>query len=58
MEFWTGIAFGVFATFAIAGLALSSADDRMCSGKQVVMEKADTIRTFSCTVELKAKEKK
>lgn len=58
MEFWTGIAFGVFATFVIVGLALSNADDRMCSGKQVVVEKADTIRTFSCTVELKRKDEK
>lgn len=38
------------------GIALSIQDtsqDKMCRGEHKVVETTDTIRTFSCTVELK-----
>ena len=33
-------------------------EDHLCSGKPITVEKTDTIRTFSCTVELKRKDEK
>ena len=58
MGFWLGLFIGCFG--AIFGNALFSINykDKMCSGVPVVIETADTIRTFSCTVELKSKENK
>lgn len=57
-EFLIGGVVGVFVAFVFAGLGLSKVDNKMCAGNPVVIEKEDTIRTFSCTVELKHKEKK
>ena len=49
---------GCFVALVFAGFSLSKADNDMCAGNPVVVQKEDTVRTFSCTVELKAKEKK
>ena len=57
-EFLIGAAIGCSLALVFAGFSLSRADNIMCAGNAVVVEKEDTIRTFSCTVELKAKEKK
>ena len=58
MDFWLGLFIGCFG--AIFGNTLISIQykDVMCSGVPVVVKTADTIRTFSCTVELKSKENK
>lgn len=58
MEFLFGVVSGAFMAFAVIGLAASNSDDKMCSGKVVVIERADTVRTFSCHVELKRKDEK
>ena len=55
MGFWTGIFIGCFGAMIGAKLALESNRDEMCSGAPIVVETADTIRTFSCIVELKEK---
>lgn len=58
MGFWLGVFVGCFG--AIFGNMLMSLQykDEMCSGVPVIVEKSDSIRTFSCTVELKSKENK
>ena len=43
-------------TGAVISAAVGEVEDNvMCSGVPVVVKTADTIRTFSCTVELKGK---
>ena len=49
---------GIIWGILISEFSLSYQEDGMCSGVPVVVKTADTIRTFSCTVELKAKENK
>lgn len=49
------IALGIGVLIGL-GIALSIQDtsqDKMCRGEHKVVETTDTIRTFSCTVELK-----
>ena len=58
MGYWTGVFLGCFGAMIGAKLASESNRDEMCSGAPIVVEEADTIRTFSCTVELKSKENK
>ena len=58
MSFWTGVFLGCFGVIIGSKLVLVQNRNEMCSGSPIVVEEADTIRTFSCTVELKAKEKK
>ena len=57
MGYWAGVFLGCFGALIGSKLALESNRDEMCSGVPVVVEEVDTIRTFSCTVELKSKEK-
>jgi len=57
-EFLIGGVVGCFVSFCFAGFGLSKANNEMCAGNPVVVQKEDTVRTYSCTVELKPKEKK
>ena len=57
-EFLAGLIAGAFFATCLVGLVWLQYDDRLCSGNPSVEMTKDTIRTFSCTVELKAKEKK
>ena len=61
MDYW----FIVFCVVlgCITGVVVSAAVtsieyNEMCSGVPVVVKTDDVVRTFSCTVELKAKENK
>ena len=58
MRYWLGVFLGCFGAMIGSKLALEVNRDEMCSGAPIVVEEADTIRTFSCTVELKTREKK
>lgn len=57
-EFLAGWLAGFFFTTCIVGFMWIQYDDRLCPGNPSVGMTKDTIRTFSCIVELKAKEKK
>ena len=61
MDYWLLVFYVVLG--CMTGVVISAAvgeveDNVMCSGVPVVVKTADTIRTFSCTVELKSKENK
>lgn len=58
MDFWLGLFIGFFGIIFGNTLISMQYKDGMCSGVPVIEETADTIRTFSCTVELKSKENK
>ena len=61
MDYWLLVFYVVLVcmTGAVISAAVGEVEDNvMCSGVPVVVKTADTIRTFSCTVELKAKENK
>ena len=58
MDYWLLVFYVVLG--CMTGVVISAAvgeveDNVMCSGVPVVVKTADTIRTFSCTVELKGK---
>lgn len=57
-EFIGGLIAGAFFATCLVGLAWIQYDDKLCSGNPSVELTKDTIRTFSCVVELKTKEKK
>lgn len=44
---------GVLLGILLSLILLDSADNKMCGGKPKVVQTADTVRTFTCTVELK-----
>lgn len=61
MDYWLPVFYVVLGcmTGAVISAAVGEGEDNvMCSGVPVVVKTADTIRTFSCTVELKSKENK
>ena len=61
MDYWLlvfCVAFGFGAGVLVSAAVSSTENNEMRSGVPVVVETADTIRKFSCTVELKSKENK
>ena len=61
MDYWLLVFYVMLGcmTGAVISAAVGEVEDNvMCSGVPVVVKTADTIRTFSCTVELKSKENK
>ena len=61
MDYWLKLFYVLFG--CLTGVVVSAAvgeleDNVLCSGVPAVVKTADTIRTFSCTVELKQKESK
>ena len=61
MDNWLMLCYVLFG--CITGVVVSAAvgkleDDLLCSGIPAVVRTADTIRTFSCAVELKLNESK
>ena len=61
MDYWLLVIYVMLGcmTGAVISAAVGEVEDNvMCSGVPVVVKTADTIRTFSCTVELKSKENK
>lgn len=49
----TALGIGVLIGLGIALSILDTSQDKMCRGEHKVVETTDTIRTFTCTVELK-----
>ena len=61
MDYWLLVFYvmlGCMTGAVISAAVVEVEDNVMCSGVPVVVKTADTIRTFSCTVELKSKENK
>ena len=61
MDYWLLVFYVMLGCMigAVISAAVGEVEDNvMCSGVPVVVKTADTIRTFSCTVELKSKENK
>ena len=61
MDYWLLVFYVMLG--CMTGVVVSAAvgeleDNVMCSGVPAVVKTADTIRTFSCTVDLKSKENK
>ena len=58
MDYWLLVFYVMLGciTGVVVSAAVSSIEyNEMCSGVPAIVKTADTIRTFSCTVELKGK---
>lgn len=58
MDYWLlvlHVMLGCMVSVVVSAAVSSIKNNEMCSGVPIVVEEADTIRTFSCTVELKGK---